>query len=1035
MLLSVSASSVHVKLSGTSSSISRGIQESKGTPALRQSTSHVYVESPTFTGSSYIASAYKLNLPTDLSTIISGARKEKKSLDIYAVDLHITSSLYFSGIPRVRIFAATCHLDRSYITLHNSAHRGTTPRHPVPVPGRTPTKPRKAPNAGKIEVICSHIEATTSTTVSFYAQGSYGFYGGRGGSGLNGRDGTPGRRGRCKSKKFLGIRIKCDRTSGSRGVYSTNGSDGARGGPGGDGGDGGRGFLTYGSLGAHKVTFRHYTNGGNGAPGGYGGAAGKNGKYIPNIQYVTGCRSKCRENLQWESRPALTTRRSGSRGVSGSKGRNGLIFFSRYFYKYFSSLSNEDFLRYAALCERYYNDMVVAEKDCKKAAKAMDSIIWVARWAPTSKLMQAMKGRADVAKDALRLRKTLFGPATLSRIAPTPIGTELARHLKYTAALRDAMSVSRLERNLLGAIVETAAISIPGTNYAELRSHLTAQRDVFKHAVLDIENRLTLASDIISVEVERKVLANRDEAERKRKAALFKAVMSIGQLAVGVFSLKFDTIIDSAKDIVGVIKDVEYTFDDIKESFGEIGNATEGFKGLLEFAFDVPDKIKTIKDGFTSAGSTACKFDDVKHLLLDSPDRIDKFPNLVDLDADFSKIYDLGVVNELSQALLKTRANELTAQIGCVLQEKLSEIPNVESAFKNFWTLSAARLDVLARMVDLDIELKHLSVYEAGVDAQKAQLDLLRTNSGVRTKSNALSAMSIQFEGARMATVEIVERLATSYGNLALRDMFSDIKTYANTRLNLNGFLGSNPLSQYANLVRLENNLKNRFRTAQRCLTLREVPSVSYYSFDITKEDNPEVFEEGVKTGPNHRTSLYLDIRTDCAIYAGNTPPPRNLTDHDSRPHCVPNLHTYNARMVSVGVELIGGDTSLLPAGRRSVFMGLDQVGSQLFHGKPGSFKSYNMEPLQFSLGFVPLAGATGPLQYHETCHVSEGKLGSVDLDSPRVCPSAFSNYALQIGHVQEAGLHTYLSSVKAIRVHTRMVAFTRHSTASICFT
>lgn len=1016
-----------------SQSLSPNNFSAKMLPSAAPKSSLVHIEPTTFGDGRFKASGNFIKFPKDIQGTIDRAKKEKKPLDIFAVYFDISGHTNLVGIPQLRVFAHTCVLSSSNVILSINA-----PYAARSLTGTAPTGaiPRRAPsglNSGNIEILCNRITSSSPATIKFYMNGGTGRRGARGGPGRNGIDGRPGHRGRCKRKTIFGIRYKCKKERGHAGVYSTNGTNGIRGGSGGYGGNGGNLLITYKEMGTNSITFKSYNRMGRGGFGGSGGAAGRNGKYIPNLQYVTRCRSKCRENLAWESRPKLTTRQRGPPGFRGRNGRNGRFIKRPFFVRSSSSFSTDDFLRFAALVERYKNDIIIGQESCEEAMSIMDTVITIATYRRDVSLLQTMSKQASLSKKGVLIRKEIYGPATLSRAAPESIGKELSLELKYVKALKDQITSAELNSNVLSVLVTAAGISIPATNFNTLRTNLLLQRKTFQRAVEDIEARIENALGVISFEVEDRVLAKKDAAERAKKMALFKAVRSIVNIGVGLVKLDVISIFSSTEEIIGTIKNTKFTYESIKESFGKIGKLSKDFKELLSSATDIQKKLKTVKEGFSKAESTGCSFDDLKRLLVDAPDRIDKFPNLVDFDSSFAKIVDIGVVTDLSKALLQTRSSALTAQFSCVLGESLGKIPALNSAFDNYFTLSTSRLEILGRMVDIDIEIQQLSVQEQGIKAQKERLLELQKDIRGRTKAAALAILSVTFEYARMRAIETIERLTSSYGNLLLRDMRGTVEAYAKNRLNENGVLSFDASAQYANLVKLELDLKKDFRS---CTDKRELPSHGFYSFDITPENSPELFFKKLRTGPNSRSSLVLDIHKNCAFYAGDIPPPRMLDNKDTRPACLPNLYTYNARMISISAELIGGDESLLPPGRSAVFAIIDQVGLQTFHAKPNVFKSYDMAPLQLPIGFVSLKkGNVSDITYHSTCFLDVRGLGGVNVDSPRVCPSPFSAYMLQIGHVEEPSLHPYLRTVKAIRIHTRLTAYINSETANICVT
>lgn len=986
---------------------------------------------PALNVNKYSVSANYIKFPKDVQATINLAKRRKKQLDLFALYLDLSGSIDLRGIPSFRVFAHTCVLSTKAVIINMNALPLSRTRLISAAIGVTPRKAQSGNHAGHIDIVCKHIKSRVpAARLQFSQSGGAGKSGAAGGRGRNGIDGKPGHRGRCKKRKVLGVRVSCKRRTGHAGVNSTPGKDGTRGGSGGNGGNGGNLSLTYEKLDVRIVPFSAK---GFGAIGGVGGAPGRNGKFIENIYYVSRCSSKCHERKTLENRPKLTTPKRGPLGYRGTNGRDGIISIGTIFNPGRTSFRKHDFLRFIALAERYTNDLILSKRSCEESISVLDTIITVATYRTDIKVLQSLSQQAALTKKGILLRKGIFGPATLSRSAPVPIATELKDDIQYVEALKDQITSSKLKTDVLSVLIATTSISIPATSYNLLRRNLQAQRSTFERAVLDIEANIENALGVINFQVEDHVLAKRDAIEAAKKKALFKAVLSVVKIGVGVMSLDFKSIFGAPEKIIGAIKGVKFSLKDIKDRFGKIGKATD-FKGLLKSASKISKNLDIAKKGFAKAEAVGCSFNDLKKLLVDAPDRVDKFPNLVDFKSDFSKIQDVGVVTDLSQALLQTRSSELTSQFSCVLGENLEDIPALKTAFENYFTLSGSRLEILGRMVDIDIEIQQLSVMEQGVQAQKDELKALQKSVRGHTKEAALAILSITFEYARMRAIETLVRLSSSYENLLLRDMGAIIISYAKKRLDENGALGLNAGAQYANLVKLEGDLKKSFRNAQSCFTSREIPSIGYYSFDITPKNNPALFSKKLRTGPDNRASLMLDISKNCAFYAGSEPPPRMLTNVDSRSVCLPNLFTYNARMSSISVEFIGGDEKLLPKGRTSVFGIIDQVGLQSFHAKPNVFRDYDMPPLQIPLGFLSVKTKQGAvLQYNPTCFAGDKGLGGVSIDSPRVCPSPFSAYMLQIGHVEEKSMHSYLNTIKAIRIHTRLVAYTSSLNANIC--
>lgn len=1023
----------------------------------------VHVETPLQTGTGYRVSSNFIRVPSDLSTTIAKATAEKKPLEVFAVHLYLSGHVLLNSIPYVKIISHNCVFGGTVYFSTNGSRPSYTPM--AASIGVTPRTPPSATHSGHVDFVCGQVTTTVrSPRLSVYSYGMSGFTGGRGGAGRNGIDGTPGSAGRCKSKKIFGIRIRCKTTRGVAGRPSTAGSNGARGGRGGNGGNGGNFNMVYGSIAKRPLYVSTKEHGGTGGRGGSGGVPGKNGKYIAPINYVSSCSGKCKRRYALENRPTLPALRTGLAGLSGTNGRSGYVSVSNRFSSLRLLIKDDDILRLLVLAERYYNDLVLAGRSFAEAESVMRSIasfVSLRKKATGSlgrgrinPMIKTIGERALVAVKTLRLEQALFGPAVLSRNTPSSIGDELSGEFKYMSALRDQMVSSKLQSDIMSVVTAAAAISIPATNFGALRRDLQSQRDTFRRGVVETEARLSDASATIQVEMERFIAKKKDEIDNAKQSGIlktFNALKSIVNLAMGVMSINFASAFASVGSIIGTIKDIEVSFKDIEaikstveglsDDFKSIKGETAAIKELLTDASGVKDQYDTVVAAFKKEEAKpvgSCAFTDIKKLLQDAPDRIDKFPNLVNYDADFSLIDDIGVVSDLSKALIGIRASKLTSQFGCVLGEKLDDVPAVKTAFDNFFALTATRIDILSRMVDIDIELRRLSIVEEGVLAQKSSLQTLRTSIGVPTRGAVLAVLGSVYENTRLRVLETMERLANSYENIVLRDMKKLVRAFAVKQLSDNGVCGFDPAKQYSAVLKLHIDLKNAYQVAHRCTSGREIPSYAYYSYDITADDSPELFANGgPKMGDENGIAIKLDIENNCAFYGGDQPPKRGAPNTlPSRPTtCFPNLSTYNARMTSIAVELIGGDQALLPPGKTTAFSTIDQVGAQTFHASPGTFKALQMTPLQFALGFLSLkTGSSTDIVYHNTCLLGRGGLTLVDVDKPRVCPSPYSTYSLHIGHVKDATLGPYLASVKAIRIHTQLVTYLRRDTASICF-
>lgn len=1000
----------------------------------KPSSTNVYTESPTFTGGSYRVSGNNVQFPKDLSDTFNRAKAERKPLDVFAIHISFDEQIVGTGIPELRIFAHTCTLPYhdTYLSMYGS---NDTPTPKKGFPNMTPPKAPSGANGGNVYIVCINV-IRRKGILHVRTKGKAGGYGGTGGDGSNGVDGTPSERGDCKFKWF-----KCRRDYGKTGRLSTSGRDGARGGSGGDGGNGGDFSLYYINKSPELETTPTHV-GGYGTLGGPGGNPGKNGRVFEPIHLVSGCKSICREVRVLETgRVPLRTSVRGNRGYNGRTGNPGTVDVKQGLSSVMKSFSVEDILRFYALAERYYNDLVIGKASCPEAISVMNTVSLLSKVYPTVPVLNSIAQRAQVNMKGVQLRKNLFGPATLARSAPTTIGDELFRSLRYAKAINEQMNNMQLETNLVSIITKTTAISIPATNFNVLRADLMAQRNTFQRGVEDVERSLSSSRFAVSDAIQAYIRKLKEEAEKRKAKAIIKGVLSIVSIASGLIKLDFNQVFQSANEVIGSIGDIDISLSNLKETvegFKKVKKEFDEVKDLVEEKLNLKGNVKNVKNAINAveSKSSSCNLQEIKELMNAAPDRTLKFPNLVDFGDDFSEIEDIGVIAELSNARLGVRSSKLSGQIACLFGAKLEDIPTLRSAFDNFFILTGSRIDILSRMVDIDIELRQLRVSEEGIQSQKRALQHLEGEIGRTSPSNLLVSLSISFEQARMQVIKNIERLASSYSNIALRPMSEDIQEYASRRLRGNGAFGFSSSVQYVNLARLEDDVKSRFNRAHGCTTKREIPAPAYFSFDLTQENSPAVFSGGIRTGPKNRTALVLDINDNCAFYANSRPATRGLEGTNPRSQCIPNKVKFNSRMVSISVELLGGDDSKLPSGWSSVFTNIEQVGFQSFNAKPGLLTGFEVEPLRIGMGSIRLrSGGPSDVLYNPTCTAEVGGLGTVNLDSPRVCPSPFSTYFLQIGLSETAQIHEYLDTVSTIRIHTRLVSFCDERTARVCFT
>ncbi|KAK1866051.1 hypothetical protein I4F81_008571 [Pyropia yezoensis] len=172
------------------------------------------------------------------------------------------------------------------------------------------------------------------------------------------------------------------------------------------------------------------------------------------------------------------------------------------------------------------------------------------------------------------------------------------------------------------------------------------------------------------------------------------------------------------------------------------------------------------------------------------------------------------------------------------------------------------------------------------------------------------------------------------------------------------------------------------FRRSAVCLG--EPPDRRFFFFDVPVNPlNTSGVASGggpppvlLRSGAAVKFPFTLSFFGDCSAFGRISPPTLDLPAGTTSNGCAPNRNRFNTRMVSMGVELLGGDDALLPPGRTAVAAFVDQVGRQTFR------RSF------------------------------------VDIVS----------YLLQLGRFPSAPLDTYLRTVQTVRVHALV-----SSSSSLC--
>ncbi len=133
---------------------------------------------------------------------------------------------------------------------------------------------------------------------------------------------------------------------------------------------------------------------------------------------------------------------------------------------------------------------------------------------------------------------------------------------------------------------------------------------------------------------------------------------------------------------------------------------------------------------------------------------------------------------------------------------------------------------------------------------------------------------------------------------------------------------------------------------------------------------------------------------------------------------CAPNQVVFNSRMLAMGVELVGGDQSLLPAGRTAVSAFVHQIGRQTFRYTETITLSLNTAALFVPLQDAPLVDGAR-LQMRSFCSLTSNPNSFIE--KPLSCPSPFSSYLLKLGRASDPNLDKYLATVTHVLVHMQI--------------
>ena len=291
----------------------------------------------------------------------------------------------------------------------------------------------------------------------------------------------------------------------------------------------------------------------------------------------------------------------------------------------------------------------------------------------------------------------------------------------------------------------------------------------------------------------------------------------------------------------------------------------------------------------------------------------------------------------------------------------------------------------------------------------------MQSNINSVSKADVFASLEAMYESARNEVLLLLYNLLASYERILLFPVDQDVVEFGAKRLRTNGVVA--PGGDFLDLAQLRFLIDDRFEDAQVCFNFG-TPDVRFFYFSITRENTPTFFLRPLETGPKNRRAFALDIAQDCGAF-GRTFAPDRL-DNSTNDLCRPNSQ-FNSRLLSLAVELVGGDESLLPEGRSFLTPIITQSGAQKYRKAPQEIVSFDSSPVTDPLKDVPVrtnVGETQP-QFTDICSLALDR--AAFLGNPRTCSSPFSSYQLQLGSQEDPRVHPYLATVKEVRIHAKV--------------
>lgn len=1073
------------------SPIANSSQSSKSFGVVFNSANHrVFLQQPTADNEPYIVTGNLVVLPDDIQPAITKAKENKTPLHVIAVHARFVNHMYLSPIPAFSVTAQTClfQLTRNLIIdISAKSFHGKKYGHSA----------RKGAHGGNIEFVCGQWKFNGNSKLTVATRGANGENGMQGENGANGENGSPDYIGYCRRE--LSALINCGATcvviplsspicyidfdqvckfccsAGHFGRLSTNGTNGTKGGDGGYGGDGGAVTILYGEKYNNRVPLIQ-CEGGRGGSGGPGGLRGLNGKFIPSSEIIRICGSEsdrysyirehpgaqlssrymsngiCECVFEKRNRPRLYPTHDGKPGQNGNRGRTGKSKFASLKTRSFQMTNDKALIALADLSFRYASNLLMDGNHYDELSTVNTIFYNIASNRSDLPQLDIMARQAKFMAKLGQTHPFTGFPVELSRISPSEIEKKLDRELTYAKHINERLVLVQTNREFLSAVEGMASLSVSRTDFNSLLQDLKSRRNVLKKAVLSVESGIQRAKGaawnaVLEYQKEKK---RKDKTEKIKNVA--EAVMLCADIALGL--IEIPAMIEGAEMMWPEFsKLIENVFKNANREMSSFGKVTNGTKQLLKKGIDVAGNIKKAwyKMDSVSLKAKECSFNGLKSLIESASDRITMFPNFANLDADLSIIHNVDMITEVRRAGIQIEALALSNQFSCLFGMDVEDVVELRNSVRHYFILAETRVVLLGKIRELDVQKQQIIVEKKEQEERTKDLKALqrKIDEKLLSKQEAFQSLLREFDLARAKVMDGMKQLAAVYLNLALKKVDESIKWYAQRSLEGNGVLDISDNNRYVSLEKVANELRNKIQSVHSCVSARETPTEGYYSFEIPRDDLPDGFRSGDDTGETKRCTLVLDIQKNCVVYQGSRAPKLIMdTDHHnlldwllgwlthsrSTPVCKKHIQ-FNTRLTGMGIQFVGGDENRLPSNANNVPVYLKQIGMQSFLAKPDEFVQLEVEPLEISVGLVPLRTTEkNEVQLNAVCSPSKEGLLSLTLDKGRLCPSPYSTYLLQIGTTERPDLAPFLRTVQAVRIHTRLSSYAHNETATQCF-